>query len=224
MLNDNRRKVSYNPDYAKLPKIKKKVKISDSISTNKSDNKENNQNNSFQSENIRSENYLSEKSNLHTPLVQKRKMSLDNELSLRGMKLTDITEVKNDFEIEYDYGNREYKLKLCDVDQERIEELVTQMKFRLEEGGGVCFYQIGVEDNGNPLGLTREELELSVENLKRIVEKLNASANITKLHKGKVGFIAEVIIKRNEEIPCNDKLEIKVGLLGEEGSGKSTLV
>ena len=41
----------------------------------------------------------------------------------------------------------------------RIEELTTQMKFRIEEGNGECYYEIGVEDNGNPLGISKEELE-----------------------------------------------------------------
>jgi hypothetical protein len=210
--------VSYNPNHASLPsKKQKKSKKYDKNITDLGINIE------YNSERKISEEILIKESNSFTP-KNKRKMTLDEELNLRGMKLSDITEVKNDFEIENDYGNREYKLKLCDIDQERIEELVTQMKFRLEEGGGECFYQIGVEDNGNPLGVTKDELELSVENLKRIVDKLNASANITNLLKGKMGLIAEVIIKKNEDLICNDKLEIKAGLLGEEGCGKSTLV
>ena len=36
------------------------------------------------------------------------------------------------------------------------------MKFRIEEGNGECYYEIGVEDNGNPLGISKEELEISV--------------------------------------------------------------
>jgi GTPase len=148
-------------------------------------------------------------------------MTMDD---LSSFLLSDIKEVKSDYEIEYDYGNKEYKLKLCDVNDERIEGLVTQMKFRLEEGGGECFYEIGVEDNGNPLGLPKDELELSVETLKKIVEKLDATATVTNLHKGKVGLIAEVMIKQKEKLVKNDKLEIKIGLLGEESSGKSTLI
>ena len=157
-------------------------------------------------------------------LFKQRKLSLDQNLNINAHLLTNISEIKKDYEMEYDYGNREYKLKLCAVNNERIEELVTQMKFRLEEGNGECFYEIGVEDNGNPLGLSTEDLETSVETLKKIVSKLNSTANVVKLHKGKVGLIAEIFIKRNEEESNSDKLEIKIGLLGEEGSGKSTLV
>lgn len=144
---------------------------------------------------------------------------LSSELDLSKLEVCENTK----FDVEYDYGNIEYKLKLCDLNNERIEELVTQMKFRLEEGGGECFYEIGVEDNGNALGISLEELEISVDALDIIGRKLDANAKIVKLHKGKVGFIAEVFIKKKEEV-YKDKLEIKIGLLGDECSGKSTLV
>jgi GTPase len=88
---------------------------------------------------------------------------------------------KPKYEIEYDYGNIEYKLKLCDVDINRIEELTTQMKFRLEEGNGDCYYEIGVEDNGNPLGISKDELEISVNILALIATNLHCNVKIVKL-------------------------------------------
>lgn len=36
------------------------------------------------------------------------------------------------------------------------------MRFRLEEGHGVCFYKIGVDDNGYPRGLSYKVLLLSL--------------------------------------------------------------
>lgn len=60
---------------------------------------------------------------------------------------------------EDDYGNTEYKLKLVDPSMERVQHLTSQMKFRLEEGLGEAFYNLGYEDDGNPLGLSDEELE-----------------------------------------------------------------
>jgi GTPase len=158
------------------------------------------------------------------PTNRKMTLDLDSHPDLKSLLLSDIKEVNTDFGIEHDYGNKEYKLKLCDVNDERIEGLVTQMKFRLEEGRGECFYQIGVEDNGNPLGLPQEELEVSVDTVKKVVEKLNATATVIKLYKGKMGLIAEIMVKQKKDLIKNDKLEIKIGLLGEEGSGKSTLV
>ena len=42
---------------------------------------------------------------------------------------------------------------------------MTQMKWRLKEGGGEAIYEIGVEDNGTLTGLTKEELECSLKTI-----------------------------------------------------------
>ena len=44
---------------------------------------------------------------------------------------------------EPEQGNVEYKLKLINPSNERFEHLVTQMKWRLQEGQGEAVYQIG---------------------------------------------------------------------------------
>jgi hypothetical protein len=46
-------------------------------------------------------------------------------------------------EPEAEEGNVEFKLMLTDTSPSRYEQLVTQMKFRLEEGKGEAFYYIG---------------------------------------------------------------------------------
>jgi GTPase len=66
---------------------------------------------------------------------------------------------------EVEKGNIEYKLKLVDVSPARLERLVTQMKWRLQEGLGEAIYQIGVEDNGFLSGLTDYELKKSLKTL-----------------------------------------------------------
>lgn len=47
-------------------------------------------------------------------------------------------------EPESDEGNVEYKLRLKDPSTMRFQQLVTQMKFRLSEGNGECFYYLGM--------------------------------------------------------------------------------
>lgn len=49
---------------------------------------------------------------------------------------------------EVERGNIEYKLKLVDPTPVRFEHLVTQMKWRLQEGFGEAIYEIGVSDDG----------------------------------------------------------------------------
>ena len=130
---------------------------------------------------------------------------------------------KKKYDIEYDYGNIEYKLKLCDVNLERIVELTTQMNCRLGEGNGECYYVIGVEDNGNALGISKEELEISLSVINTIAINLGCTTKVQKLIEGKKGLIAEMHIKKQEENLTN-KIEINIGVLGEEGTGKSTLI
>ena len=46
-----------------------------------------------------------------------------------------------------------------------MEHLVTQMKWRLQEGQGEAIYEIGVEDNGVLAGLTDHEMKASMDTL-----------------------------------------------------------
>lgn len=68
------------------------------------------------------------------------------------------------------------KLKLVNPSQYRFEHLVTQMKWRLQEGRGEAVYQIGVEDNGLLVGLAEEEMRASLKTLHRMAEKYASSA------------------------------------------------
>ena len=128
------------------------------------------------------------------------------------------------YEEELDYGNVEYKLKLVNTSKERIQGLITQMKFRLQEGNGECFYQIGIEDNGNPIGLSEDELKASLETLYTMTQQIGAKMSILNYVQGKEGLIAEIMVTKPQEKIIKDKLEFRIGLVGEEGSGKSTLV
>lgn len=49
---------------------------------------------------------------------------------------------------EPEFGNVEYKLKLISPSKQRFDHLVTQLKWRLNEGNGEAIYEIGVTDSG----------------------------------------------------------------------------
>ena len=63
------------------------------------------------------------------------------------------------------------KLKLVSPSESRFEHLVTQMKWRLQEGQGEAIYEIGVEDSGLLAGLSTVELDASMETLDRMATK-----------------------------------------------------
>lgn len=125
-----------------------------------------------------------------------------------------------DFDIE---GNVVYKFRIINSTPQKIDHLTAQMKHRLNQGLGQCIYDIGVEEDGTPLGLSEEELKISISTLTDIADKINAKISCFNFFKGKVGTVAEVLIKQTSSI-ISSQLEIKMGLIGQENSGKSTLV
>jgi len=122
---------------------------------------------------------------------------------------------------ELEEGNIEYKWKIIDPTATRFEHLVSQLKFRLQEGQGEAIYEIGIEDNGFPRGISEKELQLSIETLKKMADKIGADITVLRTRDGEVGKVAEVLIRRLAE---EEFLEIRVAVAGNVDSGKSTLV
>ncbi|KAI6121195.1 hypothetical protein F5141DRAFT_1088535 [Pisolithus sp. B1] len=78
---------------------------------------------------------------------------------------------------EVEEGNVEYKLQLLAPSPARFARLVTQLKWRLLEGGGQAYYEIGVADSGALVGLPRPELEESLETLETMAGEIGASVH-----------------------------------------------
>ena len=76
------------------------------------------------------------------------------------------------------------------------------MKWRLQEGEGEAIYEIGVEDNGMFVGLTREELDSSLSTLNVMASKLGAHTTLLRRHlvenviNGPSRQVAEVLVRR----------------------------
>ncbi|KAL4063704.1 hypothetical protein J3A83DRAFT_956481 [Scleroderma citrinum] len=81
---------------------------------------------------------------------------------------------------EVEEGNFEYKLQLLAPSPGRFARLVTQLKWRLLEGGGQAYYEIGVADSGALVGLSRQELEESLETLEMMAGEIGASVIVVK--------------------------------------------
>ncbi|KAJ3565312.1 hypothetical protein NP233_g7708 [Leucocoprinus birnbaumii] len=81
---------------------------------------------------------------------------------------------------ENDLGNVEYKLQLLNPSPARFARLVTQLKWRLLEGGGQAYYELGVADSGDLVGLGREDLESSLDTLEMMAGEIGASVIVVK--------------------------------------------
>lgn len=143
----------------------------------------------------------------------------DEDLSLLDLA-SSIDEILN-LDPESEEGNIEYKRQLLNLTEKRTNRLTTQMLYRLEEGNGECYYQLGINDNGTPFGLTEEEFVESLTNLKMVASNANA----------KINTIEEKIVKKDKKIArvlirkeSSEKIDIKVAILGNVDSGKSSLI
>lgn len=119
-------------------------------------------------------------------------------------------------------GNVEYKTKLVDKTDERIEEIATQMRYRCDEGFGEAMYVIGVADCGNLVGVDDDEFTESFNNLSMAARKnsytLTMVSDKTLNNKKKV---YELLVRENNS---NKYIDIKVAVAGNVDSGKSSFL
>jgi len=81
---------------------------------------------------------------------------------------------------EVEEGNVEYKLHLINPSHTRFVRLVTQMKWRLLEGGGQAIYELGVADSGALVGLTPSDLRATLNTLRAMAAEIGARVIIAK--------------------------------------------
>ncbi|MHA1989548.1 MAG: GTP-binding protein [Candidatus Hodarchaeales archaeon] len=128
-----------------------------------------------------------------------------------------------DYEPEKDEGFIEYKQKLTDIPSKiKLEKLTTQLNFRLNEGKGECIYVIGVADDGEILGLSKEDFLETLSVLENIASEIDAEAILIRKQTIDNKFIGEVLIRRERFIGF--PLEIVVAVIGNVDSGKSSLI
>ena len=113
------------------------------------------ENDKEKNENIKQKPKIAINENLKNPMIKEEENLNENKLISEynnKIKISKLQQSSKVFKERKDFGNIEYKLKLNEMTNEKLEKKITKMKFRLKEGNGECHYYIGVEDNGNPLG------------------------------------------------------------------------
>lgn len=124
---------------------------------------------------------------------------------------------------EVEEGNHEYKFKLSNMNDAQINHRITQLQWRLNEGGNEAVYHIGVEDDGNPLGLSEEDMQESLKTLQFMADQADCEMIVSQLFAGEQGITAEVIMRRRER-PTLDTNQLTITLAGDVDSGKSTFI
>lgn len=119
-------------------------------------------------------------------------------------------------------GNIEYKWKLVGLDEKSLENKMTQLCYRLDEGFGEAIYFLGVRDNGTCEGLLEKEFQQTLETLGIMCERLNLCIQEVQVVEVDDGKKCGEYIIRNRTKGC--AIDLKIGVIGNVDSGKSTLV
>ena len=122
------------------------------------------------------------------------------------------------------------------------------MAWRIEEGGNEAIYQIGYDDSGNPLGLSTEDMETSMETFRTMAKSLNCEVQLFKRSIGSTSdkFVCQVLVRKSNNFidfsifiyilyillfllykapsETEGPAEIKMAIIGNVDSGKSTFV
>lgn len=125
---------------------------------------------------------------------------------------------------ENDEGNIEYKRVLTCVSTERLQELTTQMQYRLNEGHGKALYRIGVDDNGYPRGISSADMRESLSNVSACARALGATISTPRIYPGNEGHLCDVELLIPERLYDVAVPAWSVCVCGEFSSGKSSLV
>ena len=144
------------------------------------------------------------------------------------MTTTEMNRTEEDLRYRYytpedDEGNCEYKLSLTNPPPERLDHLITQLLFRLNEGDGRAIYRVGVRDDGYAEGLEEQDLDASLGTLRMMATQLGATMKKCELRPGFHGHVAEVIIVAKDD-EADVKIRRRLAVIGAEGAGKSTLI
>lgn len=134
-----------------------------------------------------------------------------------SVDIYDITKYGERRNIEFKENlEMEYHLK-----KDRIQRLASQMKYRMEKGDGEAVYFLGVDDDGNLVGLTDDKMDESLFVLEKVVHSIDAKINDIQKQDAGEGTVAKVLVgKKNSQ----QKKHLLVGVVGHVDHGKSTLV
>lgn len=121
-------------------------------------------------------------------------------------------------------GNVEYKLQILPGSTERLDRLVTQLSWRLTEGGGTCVYELGVRDDGALVGITLQDMRQSLAYLCAMAQHVGATVALQRLMtktstitSGTAGFDTLHVVTNAEE--AQNLLGLQHGLPDTEYAG-----
>jgi GTPase len=102
------------------------------------------------------------------------------------------------------YGNIEYKRKLLNLENQKINRIVTQLNWRMLQGLDLynryeAFYVLGIDDDGKYSKINKNEINISIDTLEKACVIINAVIYAITYINFKDGQIAVVLIRGDYE-------------------------
>ncbi|KAI9736925.1 MAG: hypothetical protein M1818_005976 [Claussenomyces sp. TS43310] len=130
------------------------------------------------------------------------------------------------------------KSLLLGQDDDTLNQLINILRLRIEEGHGETVFEIGSENNGNPMALTNEEWTVALSRLNEAASKERADCQVLLTKNVGGSFEAESTAEKNEkDNDCSGKvlirqhpatveevIETRIAVVGNVDAGKSTML
>lgn len=129
-------------------------------------------------------------------------------------------------------GQVKLKDLLLDNTDENRKRLTELLDSRIDEGRGETLFDIGHENNGEPMGFTVEEYDVALVSAKAAAKELGAGVTVlltkntgasTDVEATSKDVSAKVMVRRQPK-SIDELLEIRVAVVGNVDAGKSTLL
>ena len=125
---------------------------------------------------------------------------------------------------------------LLDNSEETLQKLVNLLELRIEEGHGETVFEIGFEDNGDSMELSKEQWDIAMKRLVTAARKVRSDCRIL-LTKGVGGNEEGLVTGHEKENECSGKIlirqhpasveeviETRIAVVGNVDAGKSTML
>lgn len=118
-------------------------------------------------------------------------------------------------------GNLLYA-ELISPTAEDIRRLQVHMQAKLGQGAGEAQFILGISRDGQRLGLNSEGINKSLSTLQALASLLEAEVFVVSRTHEAYGEVVEVFVRKKDRGPVI--MDVRLALLGDQGSGKSTLI
>jgi GTPase len=122
-------------------------------------------------------------------------------------------------------------------EEDDLSKLIALLELRLEEGHGETIFEVGFENNGESMSLTKHEWEASTKRLKLAASNLRADCQVLLTKNFGGDAEAETTTATSKELDCSGKIlirqhpatveeviETRIAVVGNVDAGKSTML